>query len=162
MVKCVNTLRHAGKREALAGLTEFTQKHQDAPQMDDKLHWVCRLLFVNPKGWKQLGGIGSHDPNGFDEDVARRFPLFPIAMSDGVPFIISDGGYIFAGVPGPDFFGWHDVALCHDFTMITADLPTRNFQKAANKLVQSELFQKLYPESNKQANMTYEILNQED
>ena len=69
MVKCVNTLRHAGKPQALAALTEYAQKHHDEPQTDGKLHWVCRLLFINPNGWRKLGGFGSHDPQTFDENV---------------------------------------------------------------------------------------------
>jgi hypothetical protein len=157
MVKCVNTLRHAGKPQALAALTEYTQKHRFTiePQTDRKLQWVCRLLFINPEGWPQLG-IGATEAETNDS-IARQYPFFPIAISDRVPFILSNG-YPINGLS--DQHGYSDVALCRSFSMVAADLPTVGYARAAKKLVQSELFQRLYKDPIEKEIMLEEILNQ--
>ncbi|HEY5043924.1 MAG TPA: hypothetical protein VIK53_18275 [Verrucomicrobiae bacterium] len=157
MVKCVNTLQQAGKSSALLALKEYVRKHAMPmePLQDKKLMYVCRLLFINPKGWQQLG-IGATVPET-DDSIAKQFPLFPVAISDGTPFMLIDGHHI-EGIGSES--GARDVSQCEGFSIINAGLPTQGYKKAAQDLIQSELFQKLYKDPMAKDLMTQEILNQ--
>lgn len=156
MVSCVNTLRQAGKVRALQALHQqiLNNSQNYDPLQDKKLIYVCQILFVNLEGWSPLGG----EPKT-DERIAKSFPLFPIAMSDGVPFLLIDGRVI-NGVPSVSGAG--QVRKCEGLQIIDHDLPTTGFKKAAQDLIQSELFQKLYKDPREKDRMAQEILNQAD
>ena len=150
MVRAVNSLRHLGKEGALAVLkNHLRQNDQDAsPQQHWKLHLVCRLLFVNPEGWK-YPRLGQPFPD-VDWAVAERLPQFPMILSQGVPFLLLRG-YGMGGYTSDT--GEKCVELCEKFPLISADLPEKGFQEAAQELIKNETFQKLYstPEGRKEA-----------
>jgi len=141
MVQCVNGLRQLGKEKALATLREHIRLNgiSGDPGEEQKLLLVCRLLFVNPDGWK-YPRIGHPSPD-VDWNVADKFPFFPIALSDGVPFLLLNGS-----MSG----GWTSdtgsacVNLCGHFSIITNDLPQTGYKKAAQDLINSEAFRRLY------------------
>jgi len=89
MVRAVNSLRRLGKEEALAVLKNHLRENDRYASPDQywKLHLVCRLLFVNPQGWK-FPRLGHAFPE-IDWKVAEQLPQFPIALSHGVPFYFS-------------------------------------------------------------------------
>ncbi len=62
-------------------------------------------------------------------------------LSHRVPFLLV-GGYNAGGYSGdtPE----KCVQLCEKFSIIKDDLPEEGFEKAAQDLIQSEIFQKLY------------------
>jgi hypothetical protein len=53
MIKCVNSLHQLGQDGALASLREYSAglKSPELMREERKLHLICRLLFVNKKGW---------------------------------------------------------------------------------------------------------------
>jgi len=156
MINCVNTLRHAGKSAAIQALERYDQLHpEDVGPLDRKLIYVCRLLFVGTNAWPHLN-LGRPVPET-DYIIDNRFPLFPIALSDGVPFMLVNGSQMY-GMPSTT--GAYDVRKCRDFQLIDHDYPTKGFERAAQDLIQSELFQKLYKDPLDKEQMTQEILNQ--
>src|SRR3974390_1128656 len=105
MVDCVNSFRRIGKDESLSLMTEYIQarrKAGDDYKEELKLLFVCRLLFVNTDGWKPL--MLGHPVPEVNPDVANEFPLFPIALSDGLPFNLVNG-YAGIGVPSETGYG---------------------------------------------------------
>jgi len=93
-------------------------------------------------------------------NVLEQFPLFPIAISEGVPFFVFRGFNLDGRLAES---GGEDLQLCEGFEMIPADLPEFNYQKAGLKLIRSEPFLKLYKvpdytESDYTIDLTYEIL----
>jgi hypothetical protein len=93
MVKTINYLRRCGKGpalEILKGLIEDDKKQ--AKPDNDNILLICRLLFVNPKGWEKPR-LGYAFPS-INTAAATNFPFFPLAISDGVPFLLVRGyGY---------------------------------------------------------------------
>lgn len=152
MVRTVNSLRQLGKDQALDVIRHHLLENDKyaAPDQWTKILIVCRLLFVNTNGW-QPPRLGQPVPN-VDWKVARQFPLFPIALSDGVPFLLvrdyNAGGFTSDTAD-------KCVKLCEGFPLISTDLPEQGLKDAAQNLVKSELFQGLYstPESKEDANI---------
>jgi hypothetical protein len=141
MVCTVNSLRHLGKDRALTVLRNHLLENDKyaAPDQWTKILIVCRLLFINTNGW-QPPRLGQPVPD-VDWKVAGQFPLFPIALSHGVPFLLvrdyDEGGFTSDTAD-------KCVKLCESFPLISADLPDQGFEDAAQDLLKSELFQKLY------------------
>lgn len=131
MVRVVNTLRRGGKAAALEALASAHQ--------DKKVLAICRLLFVNTNGWQPLI-FGQIVPT-VNKEVISEFPLFPIALSDGVPFLLIDGYNAGAG-SGENVLAC--IAKCRSLELIPADLPETGFRGAAEKLMKSEQFRRLY------------------
>jgi hypothetical protein len=141
MVRAVNALRRVGKQQALEVLKNHLRENgiDGPPQEEEKLHLVCRLLFVDPQGWKypHLG----HALPEVDWKIAEELPLFPMALSRGVPFLLLKG-YRAGGATADT--ARKCVERCENFSLISADLPEGAFQEAAQELIRSEAFQKLY------------------
>ena len=136
MVQSINRLRHLGKDQAIEALKSDLKEHKD----EIKIMCICRLLFQNTNGWKPIAGADMYREMVYT-NVLDRFPLFPMALSEGVPFFIFRG-YDIGGRLGES--ASEDLQLCEGFAIIPADLPEFNYQKAAIKLLQSEPFLKLY------------------
>jgi hypothetical protein len=141
MVRAVNSLRHLGKEQALAVLGNHLRQNDryGSPDQYWKLHLVCRLLFVNPQGWK-FPRLGQPEPE-INWNIGEHLPQFPMAISNGVPFMLIRG-YSAAGFTGdtPE----KTLELCESFPLLSADLSENGYEKAARDLIKSEMFQKLY------------------
>src|SRR5437870_3597744 len=89
MVRAVNSLRHLGKEDALAVLRNHLRQNDGYTSPDQywKLHLVCRLAFVNPQGWK-FPRLGQPNPE-IDWEVGKQLPHFPMALTNGVPFLLT-------------------------------------------------------------------------
>jgi hypothetical protein len=155
MVLCVNRFRKSGKTSALAALEKYSRAHPMViePLQDKKLMFVCRLLFVSPEGWRQLGT----ESEKVNKDVAKQFPFFPIAISDGIPFVLTDGYHI-DGMVAEN--GATDIRRCTNLELINSDLPTTGYKKAAESLIQSKAFKTLYVNPLDREQAAQEILNQ--
>jgi hypothetical protein len=131
MAKGVNKLRSLGKAKALAILRDTQQEGWD----NDKVIIVCRMLFVNPEGWPQpvLGGSVPAIRG------ARQFPLFPIGLSNRVPFLLLRG-YILAGKgeSAPTY-----LDFCERLAMIYEDYRTDGCEAAAKALVATKQYRDL-------------------
>jgi hypothetical protein len=143
MVQVVNHLRKLGKERSLAVLREYlltkaTNKEVFDSEANEKVLFICRLLFVNPKGW-QPPGLGSPGPN-FNAQVAKHFRLFPIAISNGVPFLLIRG-YELGGNPE---HATDCVQHCEGLSLIEKDYPLAGYEKAARDLIQTDSFYQLY------------------
>ncbi len=133
MVEVVNHLRRLGKDKALTVLREYLEISGE----DDRVLVICRLLFVNPKGWNPPG-LGEPSPP-INWKVAKEFPLFPIALSDRVPFLLV--GYQLGGMPE---WAGRCLKLCEGLSLVEHDYPLSGYEKAARALIQTAAFRQLY------------------
>jgi hypothetical protein len=150
MVRAVNQLRRLGKDKSLAALRDYLAKSRE----DDKVLVFCRLLFDNPMGWEPPV-LGEPLP-GIDKKVMKQFPLFPIAVSEGVPFLVIQG---YRG-GGRSESGAACIRLCEGLSVIKKDYSTSHYEKAARSLSQSESFRKLYEKEGDMREMVKTILRQ--
>jgi hypothetical protein len=134
MVDLVNHLRRIGKNRSLASLRKYLASGGE----DDKVLVICRLLFVNPKGW-DAPVLGKPVPD-ISEDAAKKFPLFPIALSEGVPFLLVKG-YSLKGQPES---AAKCLQRCEGFVLVKEDYPSAGSEKAARALTKTESFRQLY------------------
>jgi hypothetical protein len=133
-IQLLNHLRRMGKEKCLATLREYLATGGD----DFRVLMVCRLLFVNPNGWGQTV-LGNPLPEINHESV-KKFPSFPFALTNGVPFLIVEG-YVLRGKCESA-----NVCLkhCYKFVMVKEDYPSDGYEKAALDLTDTDAFQKLY------------------
>lgn len=155
MVLAVNNLRHLGKEEAIAVLRTHLREHDRYSDQNEKILLICRLLFVNPQGWKRPR-LGEAVP-ALDENVAEKFPLFPLVISNGVPLLLVKG---FNAMGYTSDTAENCVALCEGFSLVAADLSDKEYETAAQGLVKSETFQKLYPDSKSRKQAEIMVLTQ--
>ena len=134
MIKAVNDLRVLGKEKSLAVLRQYLLSDGETA----KVLVICRLLFVNPKGW-DAPSLGQAVP-AIDKSVAKRFPLFPMALEDRVPFLLIQGYR--AGGKGES--AMKCLQFCETLSLITEDYPLSGYEKAGRALIQSESFRGLY------------------
>jgi len=146
MVASVNALRRLGKPRALGVLREYAVSHEKESRQEDRVALICFLLFINPDGWRNIRhGAPSPDVN---LDVVRaNFPLFPLALSRGVPFLLVNG-YRTGAMSSTHNESLRYVATCERLSMITHDLPTHGFERAAEDLIHSSEFRNLYSNTN--------------
>jgi hypothetical protein len=135
MIRVVNHLRRLGKDKSLATLREYLEKNDGE---HPKVHVFCRLLFANPKGWRPPG-LGGPDPE-VNAEVAKQFPLFPMAISNGVPFLVIRG-YNLGGVQES---AWKSLKLCESLSLIEKDYPLAGYEQAAWDLLQTNSLRDLY------------------
>jgi hypothetical protein len=134
MAQVVNQLRRLGKDKSLATLHAYLA----AGGEDDKVLVICRLLFSNPKGWDPpvLGRCVPTINNG----IAKYYPLFPIALSNGVPFLLIEGYEL----EGRGESATPCLKLCEKLSLVMEDYPLSGYEKAASALTESESFRNLY------------------
>jgi hypothetical protein len=136
VVSVVNKLRKQGKEKSLATLRGYLANGGD----NARVLLICRLLFVNPDGWDRPI-LGETMPF-IGKDDAKAFPLFPIALSDGVPFLLVRG-YQLNGRPESAI---KCLNLCDGFAMVKKDYPSAGYEKAARALIQTRSFRQCYDE----------------
>ena len=142
-VPAMNHLRQLGKEKCLQILKAYFAKSPD----HERIHIACRLLFVNPKGWDSPK-FGAPYPKGLiNLQAVKKFPLFPFAISEGVPFVVVSG----YGGTGKLGGGKQCLEQCEKQELIKEDYATTGWDKAARKLVESEDFLQLHPPSDRKA-----------
>lgn len=152
MVYVVNHLRRLGKNRALEVLADDDDRHVGDNQ---KVILICHLLFTNPEGWKPLN-LGIVSPSVAD-NVNSKFPLFPLAISKGVPFILITG---YTGC-GRGELAYNCILQCRRFPMVQEDLCATNYEKAAKALIRSDEFKwDIYAPHNNMVFMSEEIMQQ--
>jgi hypothetical protein len=109
------------------------------------------MLFVNPRGW-QPPILGRPSPS-INWGTVTNFPLFPLALSQGVPFQLVNG-YMLGGAPET---ARTSLALCEGLELIQKDLPRKGYEKAAKDLIQSEAFKSLYADAAEAETMALRI-----
>ncbi len=137
MVRAVNKLRQLGKDRALAAMEAYCKQSQTG-NADIKVIMITKLLFVNPAGWPSPI-LGRPFPLVKTNGLAQ-FPIFPLAIYDGVPFLLVEG------YEGEGLFDSPFAALnaCKSLSMITNDLPETNFEMAAHGILTNSAFMSLY------------------
>jgi hypothetical protein len=133
-----------GKSEVLKVLNAHLQVNRASRNLDEqrKIFVLCRLLFENPNGWKSPR-LGRAEPS-IDFAAVDRFPLFPITISEGVPFFLLTGYTLIGQGEPPD----ECLKMCEKLNLVSRDLEKHNFSKAAEVLIKSEAFQRLYSSPN--------------
>jgi hypothetical protein len=141
MVRAVNSLRRLGKNDALEVLRTNLRENGNvaASEQNEKILLICRLLFVNPQGWKQPR-LGQPDPD-VDRRESEKIPLFPLILSHGTPFLLVRG-YEASGYTSDT--ADKCVELCEKFSLILDDLPEKDYENAARELIRTETFKNLY------------------
>jgi hypothetical protein len=140
MVRAVNYLRGLGKAKALDALHNYFKENVGRGDEQEKIILICRLLFVNPNGW-QIPMLGTPDPPVTTNGMAH-FPIFPLALSDGVPFLLVHG------YSGDGMFDnpLDELRLCERLSIITNDLSQTNYAGACRDLIANTNFTQLYTE----------------
>jgi hypothetical protein len=141
MVQVVNHFRKLGKEKSLTALRNYLANGGE----NDKVLIICRLLFVNPKGW-DAPILGEPSPS-INEDAAKKFLLFPIALSNGVPFLLIEGYQL----EGKAESAIACLKLCEGFALVNKDYSSADHEKAARALTQTKEFRQLYQETDRQA-----------
>jgi len=157
MVLAVNSLRRVGKAHALTVLKEHLRQFQETgePRQQQKLLLVCRLLFINPKGWAPPK-LGQPFPE-VDWQVAKEFPLFPLAVSHEVPFLLLRGygsGGFTSDTPA------RCLEICATFPIRETDLSETGYVEAAKALVGTSALQNLYSDLSSRSIAVEMILEQ--
>ena len=138
MVRAVNYLRSVGKDKALAMLRDYCKENYGSGKEDAKVNMICKLLFVNPKGWPR-SILGMPVPRVTTNGMVQ-FPIFPLALSDGVPFMLVSGYQGSGQFDSPLM----TLKMCDELSVITEDMPQTNYDSAAHSLVNSTNFSQLY------------------
>ena len=152
LIRAVNHLRKLGREEALRALKNYAK--QTEHQENEKIFLICRCLFKNPRGWKQPI-LGRPSPL-IVSDNTRKFPLFPLAIKNGVPFLIVEG-YELQG--SPELVDGC-MQLCGHLPLISEDMPETNLKEAAQRLVTSKEFKELYAKPDYAENMAKLVILQ--
>jgi len=153
MIRVVNHLRHLGKDQALLVLSNYVQ--EVGPVTPENVVLICRVLFVNSNSWTiQLPGTPNNVVNA---NIIGKFPLFPVALSEGVPFLLVEG------YRGSGFFGNPPAACveyCKGLQMISADLTNTNYEAASQSLMGSKEFKELYNDPSDESWIAFMIQRQ--
>jgi hypothetical protein len=142
IIRTTNALRKLGRTEALQSLHAYYYSNWPISfEKYEDVEIICGLLFINPDGWTHPGfGV----PMPFTRpDATNLFPNFPIAFSNGVPFLLAMGYASGGGGPG----GEPTLARCQDLELIAADMKLCDKKSAivaAEALVASSAFKSLY------------------
>jgi hypothetical protein len=134
MVWVVNYLRRLGKEKSLTALRKYLASGGE----HNKVIVICRLLFANPKGWA-TPKLGQPVPE-INASGVRQMPMFPLALSNRVPFLLVEG-YDIIGVPESALLS---LQLCEGLALVTEDYPITGHEKAARDLVNKASFLQLY------------------
>ncbi len=141
LIATVNALRRMGKERAIQILTIYASDPADLPRNADVI-LICRCLFVSPPdGWPKPSLGGPHPTTEFDGE--RAFPLFPLVISDDIPFLLVQG-YSLGGIGTT---GIWQLRRCQNLPIRSHDMPEFDpvrAEKAATKLIESAEFQALY------------------
>jgi hypothetical protein len=154
MVAAVNYLRKTGKGSAMRILRDYYAGGYSVPDPRQSRELTvictCMLLFTPPKeGWLEPW---SHAPLVFDtmrydSSAKKQFPLYPIAVSNGVPFLLTTG---YTPAQGPlrardiPDEGKRFLDLCEHLELISTDLPSTKHDDAAKALIDSAGFKGLF------------------
>jgi hypothetical protein len=149
-----------GKEKAISLLSDYLKSgdpwEKGVHQRNVAL--ICRLLFVAPGGGWELPKLGNPFGNSKEQPDTSHFPIFPLAIVDGVPFFVIMG---YSGTGG-SIEGTRSLARCTELRIIDTDFVEvdGNFLKAARKLVADEFFQPLHPKQGDLKYMSEFILKQ--
>ncbi len=153
IVRAVNALRRVGKKSSLILLNEALKREEpDAPMA---VSIVCRLLFRPPSGGWTHPVLGAPFPS-INPVAAGGFPLFPIAISHGVPFILVRGYTLVGVTTEPE----QTLSQCQTSDLVARDLPLDGYSAAAKALVSTDQFKQLYPNSDDIALMARDVITQ--
>jgi hypothetical protein len=133
MVRAVNQLRALGKYKSISILRAAADSRYE---MQGKVALICRLLFVNPKGWTPPA-MGDPSVNA---NAIGHWPIFPLANVGGVPFLLVNG---YSG-DGVFIGGWQSLEVCKNLEIIDHDLPLTGYKEQARNLINDPRFTLLY------------------
>jgi hypothetical protein len=157
LVDTVNILRVFGRDRCLQILRMYAAENPMDPVRDEDIQILCRFLFQRPGGWSPpILGAGVPFTTNKGE---RLFPKFPVAVTDGIPFILVFG--FNSGGGGPRFS--ETLRECQYLPLINHDMERCGKTRAlaaARKLTSSEAFQRLYRDQEQLTQATGFVLNQ--
>jgi len=155
LVKVVNYLRSLGKEKAIHELREFVKRtNSKGDGKRNGVFLVCRCLFANPEGWVPPN-IGREFPPLADESI-EKWPYFPLAFSDGVPFLITQGYSL--GGRGEQSERLLDA--CGKLQLVRKDLPTTGYDEAVRTLIKDAKFSETFPEDETRKRVSAMLLKQ--
>jgi hypothetical protein len=146
MAKSANALIALGRDKATAFLRGSAKRDPTAAnysRINERIGWLCRLVF-EPAPEKQLrapffGGLELP----YHTMPLKEWPQFPLAVSDGVIFVLAEG-YTLAGEPEDP---WHYIEYCKEnghFREQQFNVPKRaDAQHALKSLLASERWKKI-------------------
>jgi hypothetical protein len=137
LVTTANGLRALGKPGAVRVLRAYLNAEWPPDlRRDQDVQILCRVLFENPEGWKPPA-LGAPHPQLASD--TSRFPLFPVAMSNGVPFLLVQG----YSVGGGGMRSHLTLEQCERLELLKEDLrpcSRGEAMAAADALISTEAF----------------------
>jgi len=141
LVNVVNNLRSLGKEKAIRELREFVKRtNAKGDGKRNGVFLVCRCLFENPYGWVPPN-IGRESPPLAQESL-EKWPYFPLAFSDGVPFLITQGYSLGGRGEQPE----HLLDACEKLQLVRKGLPTTGYDDADRTLIKDAKFSETFPD----------------
>ena len=138
-------LQSLGHDAALARLREIAQ--EKGARVNVII--LCRMLFTKRSG-SDFNAPSLGSPIYLGGTVSADWPLDPITLVDGVPFLITDGYYV-AGTPEPQ---WLYLQYCDshaDWSTYRFSIKTKQQeQRALLKLIDSSIWRPRLPETQRQ------------
>lgn len=140
IVRAVNALQPLGKEKALAVLKEYVDLTDDMLEDHEIAFWIIRLLFepVDLGDRIPSPSVAVFILNDNREDNRVLWPLDPIAIVDGIPFMVGQK-IASSGVPGHPF---SHIRWVEQYGAIIQSpmSPSGNPLLAADKLIATEKF----------------------
>jgi hypothetical protein len=138
-------LQSLGHDAALMRLREIAQ----AKSARVNVIILCRMLFTKRSGSDfEAPALGS--PVYLGGTTSSDWPLDPITLVDGVPFLITDG-YVLAGFPVPAFVYLQYCESHADWSTFRFSIKTKQQEQGALlKLIDSSIWRPRLPETQRQ------------
>ncbi|MHC4599316.1 MAG: hypothetical protein ACYS47_09955, partial [Planctomycetota bacterium] len=161
LMRTVNHLHSLGKEDALAALKDyyFLSRRMDEASFirrfvyrleDKKVFLILRLLFRRKDGDPQMPEPVFGDP-GIRISKNEHFPIFPLVLQDGIPFLLIHG---YEGVGGHDQDIMEHIRFCEEKCVLIDEplAPEGSAIDALEKLFASDRYQLI---GGRGANETY-------
>jgi hypothetical protein len=138
-------LQSLGREAGLARLREIAQDKRETVSAI----LLCRMLFTERKG-SDFGAPNLGNPIYLGGTTSSDWPLDPITLVDGIPFLITNGYYI-AGTPTPELAYLQYSESNADWSTFRFSIKTKEQERGALfKLINSSKWRTPLPETQQQ------------
>lgn len=147
LIAAVNHLQSAGTEESLKTLRDYWTIARQAPEYSnpENILLVARILFVYADEQKGKPRLLLGQPDLEEPEDPTLFPVFPLCIHQGIPFLII-GGYRIGGEAQPPI---EYVEWCSRHCELRSDplIPTDNPLASVDDFLESERWRALNPDN---------------
>jgi len=152
MIHTVNAMRAIGKGRALNAMREYLALKGEPGQQ--RIVLICLLLFADTNRVLHMTALGDPSPK-LDLEIADKYPVFPLVIHDGVPFLAVQG-YMLGGL-----INLHRVLNeCERLDIIKRDIENGDPTRAAKRLIKEPQWRRLFLNSDDWEDMNNIVIAQ--